>query len=108
MLLGCRWSRSLGFCRRFAQFVRQCWVDGIRTLPTTLLAASSGEVPDRTNPLGNMLIAMSEEPEEQHGAGTPDAFERLWTPHRMAYIKGANKPTGSGPEDGCPFCEIPK
>lgn len=55
-----------------------------------------------------MLIAMSEEPQEQHGAGTPDAFERLWTPHRMAYIKGANKPTGSGPEDGCPFCEIPK
>ncbi|WP_344862503.1 HIT domain-containing protein [Planomonospora alba] len=51
---------------------------------------------------------MSNEPELQRGAGTPDAFERLWTPHRMAYIKGENKPTGSGPEDGCPFCEIPK
>ncbi|MFC4060358.1 HIT family protein [Planomonospora corallina] len=51
---------------------------------------------------------MSNEPEPQQGAGTPDAFERLWTPHRMAYIKGENKPTGSGPEDGCPFCEIPK
>ncbi|MFF5212086.1 HIT family protein [Streptosporangium sp. NPDC000396] len=51
---------------------------------------------------------MSEEPETQHGAGTPDAFERLWTPHRMAYIKGANKPTGSGPDDGCPFCDIPR
>jgi ATP adenylyltransferase len=21
-------------------------------------------------------------------AGVPDAFQRLWTPHRMAYIKG--------------------
>jgi ATP adenylyltransferase len=55
-----------------------------------------------------MLAAMSNEPELQQGAGTPDAFERLWTPHRMAYIKGENKPTGSGPGDGCPFCEIPK
>ena len=26
----------------------------------------------------------------------------------MAYIRGENKPTGSGPGDGCPFCEIPK
>ncbi|MFC4337868.1 HIT family protein [Salininema proteolyticum] len=37
-----------------------------------------------------------------------DGFERLWTPHRMAYIKGEGKPTGPGEEDGCPFCEIPK
>lgn len=36
-----------------------------------------------------------------------DAFERLWTPHRMAYIKGEGKPSGSGSDDGCPFCEIP-
>ena len=39
--------------------------------------------------------------EEQRGAGIRDAFERLYTPHRMAYIQGA----GKGP--GCPFCEIP-
>ncbi|WP_246268317.1 HIT family protein [Nonomuraea typhae] len=45
---------------------------------------------------------------DQAGAGEPDNFQRLWTPHRMAYIKGENKPTGSGPGDGCPFCEIPK
>jgi ATP adenylyltransferase len=45
--------------------------------------------------------------EPQHGVGEPDAFQRLWTPHRMAYIKGENKPTGSGAEDGCPFCAIP-
>ncbi|ROO84359.1 ATP adenylyltransferase [Actinocorallia herbida] len=46
--------------------------------------------------------------EEQQGVGTPDGFQRLWTPHRMAYIKGENKPTGPGAADGCPFCEIPK
>jgi ATP adenylyltransferase len=46
--------------------------------------------------------------EERGGAGIPDGFRRLWTPHRMAYIKGENKPTGSGPGDGCPFCEIPE
>ncbi|NYH54281.1 MULTISPECIES: HIT family protein [Nocardiopsis] len=41
------------------------------------------------------------------GTGSPDGWERLWTPHRMAYIKGENKPTGSRPEDGCPFCRAP-
>ncbi|WP_067793850.1 HIT family protein [Actinomadura formosensis] len=46
--------------------------------------------------------------EERGGAGAPDNFQRLWTPHRMAYIKGENKPTGGGAGDGCPFCEIPK
>ncbi len=25
-------------------------------------------------------------------AGVPDAFQRLWTPHRMVYIEGENKP----------------
>lgn len=44
----------------------------------------------------------------QDGVGTPDGFDRLWTPHRMAYILGEGKPTGSGPGDGCPFCDIPK
>ena len=27
-----------------------------------------------------------------HMAGEPDAFERLWTPHRMVYIAGEDKP----------------
>ena len=40
-------------------------------------------------------------------ARVPDAFDRLWTPHRMAYIKGAGKPTGPGPHEGCPFCIAP-
>jgi len=44
------------------------------------------------------------EPEPQDGAGTPDGFQRLWMPHRMAYIKGEGKPGESGE---CPFCRIP-
>ncbi|WP_020573669.1 HIT domain-containing protein [Actinopolymorpha alba] len=48
-----------------------------------------------------------DEPVRQSGAGSPDAFERLWTPHRMAYILGENKPSGPG-DEGCPFCEIPQ
>ena len=39
-------------------------------------------------------------------AGVRDGFERLWTPHRMAYIRG-EKPT---PDDRgeCPFCTAPQ
>jgi ATP adenylyltransferase len=44
---------------------------------------------------------------ERSDAGLPDAFERLWTPHRLAYIKGAGKPTGPGAHEGCPFCIAP-
>ncbi|MEU2590893.1 HIT domain-containing protein [Streptomyces albidoflavus] len=54
-----------------------------------------------------MLQGMTIEPEQQFGVGTPDAFQRLWTPHRMAYIQGENKPTGPGAQDGCPFCVVP-
>jgi ATP adenylyltransferase len=54
-----------------------------------------------------MLISMTTEPEQQYGAGAPDGFGRLWTPHRMAYIQGESKPTGPAPGDGCPFCAIP-
>ena len=44
------------------------------------------------------------EPASEHG-GTPDAFQRLWTPHRMAYIQaGADANRGSG----CPFCAAPE
>lgn len=44
---------------------------------------------------------------EQDGAGTPDGWERLWTPHRMAYLRGEGRPSGAGSDDGCPFCRIP-
>ncbi|GAA1348215.1 HIT domain-containing protein [Falsarthrobacter nasiphocae] len=36
--------------------------------------------------------------------GVPDAFQRLWTPHRMAYVKGGQK---DHKEDECPFCAAP-
>ena len=43
----------------------------------------------------------------QDGPGIPDGFQRLWMPHRMAYIKGEGKPVGTDSGDGCPFCRIP-
>jgi ATP adenylyltransferase len=44
-----------------------------------------------------------------HGVGISDDLERLWMPHRMAYILGEGKPD-SGPEEarGCPFCLVPE
>lgn len=40
-------------------------------------------------------------------AGDADGYQRLWTPHRMAYIGGADKPTDDQPGPGCPFCRAP-
>ena len=42
----------------------------------------------------------------QDGAGEPDGLDRLWTPHRMAYIRGENKP-GDATVGECPFCRVP-
>ena len=47
------------------------------------------------------------ETEHQDGAGESDGLDRLWTPHRMAYIRGENKPADETPGE-CPFCRIPK
>jgi ATP adenylyltransferase len=55
--------------------------------------------------LHSMADSGAGEPVQQHGAGTPDGFRRLWTPHRMAYIKGEGKPNHDA-GDGCPFCAI--
>ena len=49
---------------------------------------------------------MTDDRDVQDGVGEPDAFERLWTPHRIVYIKGENKPESSDEVD-CPFCRIP-
>lgn len=38
--------------------------------------------------------------------GDPDGFERLWTPHRMAYLGGESKPADDT-EQQCPFCRAP-
>lgn len=40
-------------------------------------------------------------------AGVPDAFARLWTPHRMVYISGENKPADASAGQ-CPFCRAPR
>jgi ATP adenylyltransferase len=49
----------------------------------------------------------AEKPFEQEGAGEPDGLRRLWTPHRMAYIKGENRAADDSAEE-CPFCRAPK
>jgi ATP adenylyltransferase len=36
-------------------------------------------------------------------AAVPDAFQRLWTPHRMVYIENNQKPE----TPACPFCVAP-
>jgi ATP adenylyltransferase len=36
-------------------------------------------------------------------AGIPDGFQRLWTPHRIAYIEQG----GMAPGDDCVFCTAP-
>ena len=38
------------------------------------------------------------------GAGIPDAWQRLWAPHRMEYLTGDNRPL-PGNEVECPFVE---
>jgi len=44
----------------------------------------------------------------QDGAGDDDGLDRLWTPYRMAYIRGQDKPTGPDEDPtGCPFCRAP-
>ncbi len=54
----------------------------------------------------------------QDGIGVPDHLQRLWTPHRMAYVTGgsgedrtaamSSKTKESGGDvAGCPFCRIP-
>ncbi len=58
----------------------------------------------RAVPTGEPDPGMPVELSEQAGVGVPDAFQRMWTPHRMAYVRGENKP---GDDAGCPFCRVP-
>jgi ATP adenylyltransferase len=52
---------------------------------------------------------VTEQPAESAAdfVGEPDGFERLWTPHRMVYIDGENKPADPT-EQQCPFCRAPQ
>jgi ATP adenylyltransferase len=47
-----------------------------------------------------------DEPVFQTGVGRADDLDRLWTPHRMAYIRGENKPSDATSGE-CPFCRVP-
>ena len=49
---------------------------------------------------------MPDDAVRQDGAGVPDELERLWTPYRMAYIRGENKPADDTAGE-CPFCRMP-
>ncbi len=41
--------------------------------------------------------------------GEPDSLDRLWTPHRLAYVTGDAKPTAlTDTPAGCPFCLAPQ
>lgn len=37
----------------------------------------------------------------------PEAWDRLWTPHRMTYLKGEGRPEHSEAGSDCPFCWAP-
>ncbi len=63
--------------------------------------------PDDLGGSGQATGARSDGAVESPVEIAPDGLMRLWMPHRLAYIKGENKPAGGGDAD-CPFCEIPK
>ena len=46
--------------------------------------------------------------DDQPRPGAPDGYERLWTPHRMAYIGGEAKPRTDEAGADCPFCRAPQ
>lgn len=41
------------------------------------------------------------------GEGWGDQLQRLWAPHRMAYVTGDNGDGEDEHESACPFCRIP-
>jgi len=61
-------------------------------------------------PAARSPAAVSDDPRAEDAktfAGAADEFGRLWTPHRMAYIQGENKPRHDEAGDECPFCSTP-
>ncbi len=44
--------------------------------------------------------------ENKAAVGTPDNFDRLWAPHRTAYLSGENRPLPTN-DVPCPFCRVP-
>jgi ATP adenylyltransferase len=75
-------------------------VSGAREQPELVAKEQRGE-----GQRGEGQRAEGQRAEEQRGVGLQDAFGRLYTPHRMAYIQGKGKGKGEG--EGCPFCAVP-
>jgi ATP adenylyltransferase len=46
-------------------------------------------------------------PEQGAFAGVPDAWARLYVPHRLAYLRGESRPSTDEAGDECPFCRAP-
>lgn len=69
-----------------------------RDMDQMMSAAASGATPDAA---GDQAVT-----DDFELAGVPDSFQRLWTPYRMAYIKGGQNQVKG--KDDCPFCEGPK
>ena len=68
--------------------------------------AGPNPLPDHpVEPEGAVVDGVRIEAPFQH-ADTPDPFGRLWTPHRMVYIEGQDKPEDSSSSQ-CPFCTAP-
>ena len=55
---------------------------------------------------GRRVSAADDQPVVQAGVGEADDLDRLWTPHRMAYIRGESKPADDSTGE-CPFCRVP-
>ena len=70
--------------------------------PSTGPEASAGRL---TGLEGTVVDGVRIETPFQH-ADVPDPFGRLWTPHRMVYIGGQDRPEDSSPGQ-CPFCAAP-
>jgi ATP adenylyltransferase len=73
--------------------------------PAPAVGAGDGSdvVASVTGADGDPLVIRSAEDQ----AAVPDAFQRLWTPHRSVYIEAGRAGRGRGHEHDCPFCEAP-
>ena len=59
----------------------------------------------RCDPAGVVVDGVRIQAPFQH-PDAPDPFGRLWTPHRMVYIGGQDKPEDASARR-CPFCAAP-
>jgi ATP adenylyltransferase len=66
--------------------------------------ADAGLGGSRCEPAGSGPADASASSAAPRGA---DAWERLWTPHRIAYVRGEHRPADGSAGDHCPFCRAP-